>query len=426
MEYGTVSLFNQQDCIDDHFHSTSDAVALFSFTSTTSADGCMFEIRAKDNPVLIEAFHVHMTRKTDNVAVYYRPGHVDYRYDDSYQLIYEAPSVAGAGKGLATLLPPFDPPVVVNPGTPITFYVSVTNNTSEGANLWYTEGEGSGTIMASDNNINVIEGMASGYPWKWHVMNRKWNGYVHYRLQPQPTSSPTESPISLSTSSPTRGPSTGSLPALQWKGVHGCTPTSPCDVCQGDCDEDEDCAGKLKCFKRYDGEYTQVPGCTVGGSADISGADYCYDPGSPTPTLNPTRQPSAKTPFPTDSIPSPTAMNPTASPVATHTGSPSGIIDNAGVVDAPTPTITIEPTTTESASTSTKTRMPSWTQAPNDPTDEPSLSPTGEESFPPTKTVTSLLPDFDPSSASSMMFNNSMGRICSYLFPLFITTISFL
>lgn len=97
---------------------------------------------------------------------------------------------------------------------------------------------------------------------------------------------------------PTYSPSEGSMPVLQWKGVNGCTPTSPCDVCQGDCDENEDCLVGFECFKRSDGEYTQVPGCSVGGSGDIAGADYCYDPGSLNPpSASPTKVPTGM--FPT-------------------------------------------------------------------------------------------------------------------------------
>ena len=285
-----------------------------------SADGNMFEIMAKDKPVLIEAFHINMDAKTDNVAVYYRPGHVDYRYDESYQLIYEATNVVGRGKGLATALPPFIPPILITPGTSYTFYVTVT--TTGGGNLWYSwdEGSSSGTVMASDDNINIIEGMASGYPWSGYALNRRWNGLVHYSLQL--TSPPTASPtISLSTFSPTNHP-------------------------------------------------------------------------TPKPTSRPTKSPVvAKTPYPTDSIPSP------------QTGSPSGVIDDAAVVDAPTP---------------------ASTQVPIDPTTEPTLSPTEEGTFPPTKAVTSLLPDLVPPSSASMKFNNYMGRICSYLFPLLIIAIFFL
>jgi len=54
-------------------------------------------------------------------------------------------------------------------------------------------------------------------------------------------------------------------------------------ACQGDCDDDDDCSGNLRCFDRYDSDNTQddpVPGCAspYPGVEGISGMDYCYDP----------------------------------------------------------------------------------------------------------------------------------------------------
>ncbi|EEC45889.1 predicted protein, partial [Phaeodactylum tricornutum CCAP 1055/1] len=55
------------------------------------------------------------------------------------------------------------------------------------------------------------------------------------------------------------------------------TPASaPPSVCEGDCDQDSDCAGDLRCFQRSNGHLV-VPGC-AGGAADVSHFDYCYDP----------------------------------------------------------------------------------------------------------------------------------------------------
>ena len=42
----------------------------------------MFEIAAKDQPVLIERLDINMGASTEPVQVYYRTGYVDYRYDD--------------------------------------------------------------------------------------------------------------------------------------------------------------------------------------------------------------------------------------------------------------------------------------------------------------------------------------------------------
>ena len=120
--------------------------------------------------------------------------------------------------------------------------------------------------------------------------------------------SPTISPVS-----PTLSPVQDSLPFLQWKGVNGCTPTSPCDICQGDCDENEDCLNGFECFKRSDGEYTQVPGCAVGGSGDIAGADYCYDPNSvgPPPSASPTKVPTEEVPTVPPATDPPVSESPT-------------------------------------------------------------------------------------------------------------------
>ena len=51
-----------------------------------------------------------------------------------------------------------------------------------------------------------------------------------------------------------------------------------CNNCEGDCDQDSDCAGELKCFIRSEGvnKGKPVPGCENGGSGDISTYDYCY------------------------------------------------------------------------------------------------------------------------------------------------------
>lgn len=63
-------------------------------------------------------------------------------------------------------------------------------------------------------------------------------------------------------------------PTLDFKGGKYCN-EHICDLCQGDCDSDEDCRGHLVCHKR--GENDVVPGCR-GGPSDNSGADYCVLP----------------------------------------------------------------------------------------------------------------------------------------------------
>ena len=60
--------------------------------------------------------------------------------------------------------------------------------------------------------------------------------------------------------------------ALVSSGGTGCR-GSVCTVCEGDCDDDNDCGGTMKCFQRENLEL--VPGCSGVGKR---GWDYCYIP----------------------------------------------------------------------------------------------------------------------------------------------------
>jgi len=64
------------------------------------------------------------------------------------------------------------------------------------------------------------------------------------------------------------------LPLILVNGDGGnCSENNPCNICEGDCDSDTECASGLECFKR--GDFASVPGCS--GSGDW-GRDYCYHP----------------------------------------------------------------------------------------------------------------------------------------------------
>jgi hypothetical protein len=60
-------------------------------------------------------------------------------------------------------------------------------------------------------------------------------------------------------------------PALVNLGGTGCTSSSPCQKCYGDCDGDNDCAGAFKCFDRSSADpFAKVAGCLSGGAGDVS------------------------------------------------------------------------------------------------------------------------------------------------------------
>lgn len=57
----------------------------------------------------------------------------------------------------------------------------------------------------------------------------------------------------------------------------GCTETSPCTECHGDCKDNAECIGDLQCFRRKAGSHT-VPGCATQGYSNTGQAfhNYCY------------------------------------------------------------------------------------------------------------------------------------------------------
>jgi hypothetical protein len=58
-------------------------------------------------------------------------------------------------------------------------------------------------------------------------------------------------------------------------GWEGCTSSNPCSVGQGDCDNDSECAGGLKCFRRSNS--VDLPQNFQNGNL-VAGSDMCYDP----------------------------------------------------------------------------------------------------------------------------------------------------
>ena len=56
----------------------------------------------------------------------------------------------------------------------------------------------------------------------------------------------------------------------------GGNPSETLNECEGDCDEDDDCAKDLRCWARYNWDSPVPPGCS--GTAYDESYDYCYDP----------------------------------------------------------------------------------------------------------------------------------------------------
>ncbi|KAL7513195.1 hypothetical protein ACHAXN_010414 [Cyclotella atomus] len=157
------------------------------------------------------------------------------------------------------------------------------SKTGDGGHIW----GGSGRPTFQPNPIDSMRPIGTSSPTKASGQLPTTSPPVSSKV-PTPQGLPTNQPIS-SIVPPTPSPFKAVLPPLTWAGVDNCSFLYPCDICTGDCDQDSDCQADLRCFKRGEGESTQVPGCASGGPGDIAGADYCYDPSGT--SAKPTRRP---------------------------------------------------------------------------------------------------------------------------------------
>jgi len=91
---------------------------------------------------------------------------------------------------------------------------------------------------------------------------------------PSPTSSPTRSqPIF-----PTPRPPIPVEKAIFVGNDDDDSTVFPLGNCQGDCDNDSDCEGNLRCFHRSRGEAVQIPGCLGATAFKGYNTDFCYSP----------------------------------------------------------------------------------------------------------------------------------------------------
>lgn len=176
-------------------------------------------------------------------------------------------------------------------------------------------------------------------------------------------------------------------------------------LCEGDCNQDNDCKGRLQCFKRAEnGGWRNmiVPGCEADENHPMKKVDYCYDPFASTATEIGRGEPDtdadpvidngkaadaddeSSNVSPAPSVSS-TTTEPTPSPVTDEptTAEPSG-------VPTLSPAITEDSSTTTSAIPTTKTT-----------TEEPTQRPTGSPvSDPPTAAPVTPEPSASPVSDS--------------------------
>ncbi|MBK7086422.1 MAG: T9SS type A sorting domain-containing protein [Flavobacteriales bacterium] len=148
------------------------------YAQDNGLDGVMFDIVALQ-PVTIECFEVNWNAGTTSIALYYKTGtHVGFATNPgAWTLIDTVMNLTTAGSDLPTYLP-IDVDVTIPGGATAAFYV--TNNSTSDPNAEYTDGTVLGAVLASDANIQVLEGSGVSYIFNSAFSPRQFNGTVYY------------------------------------------------------------------------------------------------------------------------------------------------------------------------------------------------------------------------------------------------------
>jgi hypothetical protein len=222
------------------------------------------------------------------------------------------------------------------------------------------------------------------------------------------TEVPTQVPSLLPSSEPTETPLSGKVEEDIFSLVDlGWSPSNSLGLCEGDCDDDDDCEQGLRCFQRFFPK-TAVPGC-VGGEEDLSWTDYCVvdeaaDDTAPESSPEPTYEPSP------ESLPSPThgpSPKPSLSP--THGPSPKPSPDPThGPSPKPSPSPTHGPSPKPSPD---PTHGPSPKPSP-DPTHGPSPKPSPQPTTAPSEAPVQMGPTVPPAIDCEDYEGTNYGRMC--------------
>ena len=153
-----------------------------SITTTFETDanylGCMFDITAKKNSILITGMDYHSSSTARaNIEIWTRPGTYAGHADSSsgWTKITEG-SVVGLGRNSRTHIPTeIFQPIAVAAGSTTGFYVTYTSSDSM---LYKRQAD-----SMSNSDLTISTGAALNYPFNDVYQERTWNGVVRYDVQ---------------------------------------------------------------------------------------------------------------------------------------------------------------------------------------------------------------------------------------------------
>lgn len=161
-------------------------------------DGIMFDIRAKQNTTIHGFSTLFDTAGTvSRIEVYYRSGsYLGFSKDPGAWVMTGSMNNVPVQAAPSQTHIPIDMNISIPAGNTYSFYITVTDHTSEPA-LAYLEWTPTGSAFAEDTAIEVLAGLGKAYPFSSSFINRIFSGTIHHSC-----------PVaykSLQTAEPTRG-----------------------------------------------------------------------------------------------------------------------------------------------------------------------------------------------------------------------------
>jgi len=198
--------------VDDN---VGDNVDEYKVIETTYAGGSgqagnMFDIYVfgsdtnEHSHIVVAHMDIHTLWEEEEYSLWGKSGsYMGYENTASEWTVLGTGVVKGKGVGVASPLP-LDTftPVQIQVDSTYSFYISLSR-----ANLRYTVGSGEGSVVTSNSDLQILEGIGVALPHftGGHVNGRIWNGALFYNkvsLTDTPSLAPTEFPSSMPSSAP--------------------------------------------------------------------------------------------------------------------------------------------------------------------------------------------------------------------------------
>jgi hypothetical protein len=143
------------------------------------ADGNIFTIKAKAQPIAIKRFDINMAGPPASLEIYFLPGVDPGRKDKNYvyQKIFEGIVGPGLGRNNVTSLPELINPVFIPAGASYSFYITFAKFAS--LHMQTKRGLPVGSVIISDEYTEVLEGYGMLYPFESYSPGWRWNGEEH-------------------------------------------------------------------------------------------------------------------------------------------------------------------------------------------------------------------------------------------------------